>query len=102
MQGALASVFDGLTFQRSLSGLDKLQIAEEQGIQFPPALREHMASSPAKYEGDYEAEDFSVEFYAEATELLSELGVVIHGTTTESEPLFALLEERFGWILTHP
>ena len=68
VQSVLADIFPGVTLQRSLSGLEKLQTAEAQGITFPTILRKHMASTPAKYEGDYAGADFSIEFYADAAD----------------------------------
>ena len=102
VQGVLADIFSGVVLQRSLSGLEKLQTAEAQGITFPTILRKHMASTPAKYEGDYAGADFSIEFYADAADILPKLAVSLRGTTTHAEPLFTLLKERHGWILTHP
>ena len=102
VQSALSAIFPGLALQRSPSGVEKLRLAEAQGSKFPEALREHFLSSPSKLEGDYEGADFSIEFFADVAETISEIGVELRGTTTTSEPLFALLEERFGWILTHP
>jgi hypothetical protein len=102
VQTALSSVFSGVTLHRSLSGIEKLQIATEQGITFPEILREHLASSPSKYEGAYESAEFSVEFYMDDSEVIQEIGVVLRGTTSRSKTFFALLGERFGWIITHP
>ncbi len=102
VQSVLADIFTGVALQRSLSGQEKLQTAEAQGITFPAGMREHMASAPATYEGDYTGADFSIEFYADAADIIPELGVLLRGTTTHAEPLFTLLKERSGWILTHP
>jgi hypothetical protein len=102
VQSVLADIFPGVDLQRSLSGLEKLHTAEAHGITFPPVVREHMASAPATYEGDYTGADFSIEFYADVADIIPELGVELRGTTTHSEPLFTLLKERYGWLLTHP
>ena len=102
VQRVLTDIFPGVALQRSLSGREKLKAAEAQGVTFPAVLRDHMASSPATFEGDFIGAGFSIEFYAEAGETILELSVVLRGTTTRTEPLFALLEERYSWILTHP
>ncbi len=102
VQSVLADIFPGVALQRSLSGLEKLQTAEAQGITVPAVLREHMASAPATYEGDYTGADFSIELYADVAGTIPELGVVLRGSTTHAESLFAILNERYGWILTHP
>lgn len=102
VQSVLADIFPNLTLERSLSGLEKLQTAEAQGITFPAVLREHMASAPATYQGDYTGTDFSIEFYADAADIIPELSVVLRGTTKHTASQFALLAERYGWILTHP
>jgi hypothetical protein len=98
----LSAIFPGMTLERSLSGLEKLQLAEAQGIAFPKFLREQMASSPAKFEGDYKGSDFSIEFYAPPTEPISELNLVLRGTTASAEPQFARLQAQSGWVVTHP
>ena len=102
VQDVLADIFPGVAFRRTLTGLEKLEAGEARGIIFPEALREHMASVAASYEGHYTGDDFTVEFYADSTDSIEELGVVLRGATTHSESLFALLHDRHGWILTHP
>lgn len=102
VQSALADIFPGVTRELSLTGLHQLQTAKAQGIVFPAIIREHMASAPAVYEGDYVGTDFSIEFYAEAADTILEVNVVLRGTTMHCEPLFALLNDRHGWLLTHP
>jgi hypothetical protein len=99
---ALSSAFPGLVLERSLSGLEKVQLSEAQGINYPKFLRENMAASPAKYEGIYEAADFSIQLYASDAEIVHQISIVLHGTVTNAEPLFALLEKQTGWIVSHP
>lgn len=102
VQHVLIDIFPGVALNRSLSGLEKLQKAEAQGVTFPSAIREHMASRPASYEGDYTGAEFSIYFYMDDAHIIPELGVVLRGNTAHSESLFALLNERYGWILSHP
>ena len=92
VQSALSEIFPGVTLKRSLSGLEKIRNAEAQGVIFPAILREHTASSPPTYEGTYDGNDFSIEFYMNVAEVLPEVHVVLRGKTTSSDPLFALLE----------
>src|SRR5262245_30131449 len=84
VQSVLADIFPGVVLRRYGSGLEKLKAAEAQGIAFPDVLREHMASSPATYEGGYTGAEFSIEFYADAADIIPKLGVVLRGTTTHS------------------
>jgi hypothetical protein len=64
-------------------------------------LCEHLAFFPAKLGADNQGAGFLIEFYTDDAEIIPAIGVVLRGRTTSPDPLFALLEERFGWILTH-
>ena len=52
--------------------------------------------------GDYESPDFVAEFNLGSSNTVQHVGVVLYGTTTASEPMFAVLEQRYGWVTTHP
>jgi hypothetical protein len=82
--------------------VEKLREAAERGVAFPDVIRQHLESSPAQHGGHYQGPDFSAEFYLGSSEVVQRVDVVLYGNTVASEPMFALLEERYGWITTHP
>jgi hypothetical protein len=102
VQQALAVAFPGIVFGRLPSGAEKIRAAAEQGIVFPDVIREHLEQAAAQYGGDYETADFVAEFNLGSSNTVQHVVVVLYGTTTASEPMFALLEQRFGWVTTHP
>lgn len=102
VQQALASAFPGIEFGREPSGAEKLRMAAAKGITFPDILRQHLESRPAQESADYQGAEFSAQFHFGPDEVVQQVDVVLYGTTTASEPMFALLEERFGWVTTHP
>ncbi|MCE9532238.1 MAG: hypothetical protein K8T89_14130 [Planctomycetes bacterium] len=102
VQEALASAFPGIKFGREPSGAEKLLMAEAKGVRFPDSLRQHLESSPAQAGADYEGPDFSAQFHFGPNDVVQIVDVVLYGTTTASDPMFARLKEQYGWITTHP
>jgi hypothetical protein len=102
VQKALAAAFPGVVLGRLPSGVEKIQAAQERGVDFPDVLRQHLESSPARWGGDYEGPDFSAQFHFGMAEVVQHVDVVLYGTTVASEPNFALLEREYGWVTTFP
>lgn len=51
VEGVLASLFPGVAFGLSLSGLEKLEAMESKGVTLPAVLREHLVSGPCEIRG---------------------------------------------------
>ncbi len=102
VQQALAVAFPSIVLGRLPSGVEKIRAAAEQGVVFPDILRQHLESSLAQHGGDYQGPDFSAQFNLGSSEVVKQVDVVLYGTTVSSEPMFALLQERYGWVTTHP
>lgn len=102
VQQALATAFPGIRFGRLPSGAEKIRAAEEQGVVFPEIIRQHLESSPARHGGESEGPELSAQFSLGSSEPVPHVDVVLYGDTVASEPMFARLEERYGWITTHP
>jgi hypothetical protein len=102
VEQALATVFPGIELGRLASGEEKIRAAAEQGVVFPDIIRQHLESSPAQRGGDYKGPDFSAQFMFESSEIVQQVDAVLYGNTVASEPMFALLEQRYGWVTTHP
>lgn len=102
VQQALASAFPGIKFGREPSGAEKLRIATAQGITFPDIFRKHFESSRAQEGAEYQGPEFSAQFHFGPDEVVQQVDIVLYARTTASEPMFTLLEERYGWITTYP
>jgi hypothetical protein len=102
VKDALAIAFPGIVFGLLPSGVDKIRLAAERGIAFPESLREQLERIPARNGGDYEGPDFSAQFSLGTSKIVQQIDVILYGNTVASGPMFAVLEERFGWVTTHP
>src|SRR5262245_54895878 len=102
VQQALAAAFPGIVFGRLPSGKEKIRAAAEQGLVFPDVIRESFARMPAQHGAEFKGAEFSASFILGAEQTVKQVDVLLYGKTTASEPNFALLKERFGWITTHP
>jgi len=102
VQEALSSLFIGLAWRRSSTGHQRLESLANEGVSIPDFIRQQLAEIPVNYESIYQSANFSVEFYMAVSEPVLCVNAVLRGTTTASEPFFALLKERFDWITTHP
>jgi hypothetical protein len=102
VQQVLATAFPGIVLGRLPSGAEKIQAAAERGVVFPDILRQHLESAPAQYSGEYEGANFSAQFSLGAAEVVQHVDLVLYGTTVASEPMFEVLERRYGWVTTYP
>ena len=102
IQKALQETFPGIVLGMLPSGAEKIRAAEEQGIVFPDVIRQSLESTPAKHGGEYEGPEFSAQFDLGPSNVVQSVSVMLYGTTTASEAVFAILEERYGWIATFP
>ncbi len=57
VQGVISEIFPETRFYWTTSGPEKLKMAEERGIQFPPELHQSLTSLPSLLEGIYESGD---------------------------------------------
>jgi hypothetical protein len=99
---ALAVAFPGIELGLLPSGTEKIRAAAEHGIVFPDVIRQALESTPAEHGGDYEGLGFSAQFNLGSSEIVKQVDIVLYGKTAASGPMFALLEERYGWVTTHP
>ena len=102
VQQALADVFPGIVLGRLPSGAEKIRRAAERGVVFPESIRQSLQPIPAKYGGEYAGPSFSAQFNLGAAEMVQQIDVLLYGKAVASDPMFALLERRYGWVTTHP
>ena len=62
VQGLIRSIFDSVTFAWTQSGPEKIKLAKERGIEFPPALAKSLAISPSLLEGRAAGSGWQISF----------------------------------------
>ena len=58
VMSAISKAFPKVQFYREPSGMDKLAVLKEQGVEFPDVLRRHFEETPATLQGDHEGDGF--------------------------------------------
>ena len=101
VQRALADTFPGVTFGMLPSGQSVLDTMAKYGP-VPDVFRRNLESRPMGYGGVYEGQCFSAEFDLGPEEIVSHIDIILRGTTTAAAPMLRLLNEQYGWIITHP
>src|SRR5262249_3196864 len=89
-------LFPSVQFGWTTSGPEKLQIAKERGIKFPPDLQEALKTLPSLLEGLAEGEGYHVTFGLGHQEPVSCLYVTPRGHAVELEYGLAALEAEAG------
>src|SRR5262245_55575399 len=95
VQNSLAAAFPGIVFGRRPGGEEKIRAAAEKGVVFPDIIRESLERSPAELGGEFEGSDFSASFVLGPSETVQRVHVLLYGNTTSSEPMLAILRQRF-------
>lgn len=75
----ISRIFPTAQFGSEPSGVEKVRIAEAQGIKFPSIIRESMISQPAKQVAEFEGDDVSFSFDFGAEGLVREIAVEVRG-----------------------
>jgi hypothetical protein len=92
----LSRIFPGVRFGTEPSGVEKLRIAEAQGIKFPPFLRETMISQPAKHGADLEVDGVSLRFYFGCEDVVRDIHLEVRGAG-DPFPFLRQLAAVDGW-----
>jgi hypothetical protein len=79
IQSLIRTHFRSVRFRRTTSGQEKLRIAIERGVEFPPALRASLESLPSLIEGVAEGPGWHVAFGLRHLNPLTELVVQPRG-----------------------
>lgn len=88
--------FPSVTFHWTTSGLEKLRIAKERGIEFPPALREGLESLPSLLEGVAEGPGWRIDFGLNHLDPVRELVIEPRGDYEKIEAHVRSIEETLG------
>ena len=99
VEAMLRAIVPDLVFGWRTSGPEKIRLAAERGIEFPPAVREHLQSFPALYEAVAEGDGYYVEFCLGPSEPVTELVVEPRGDHPELHQWLRELEARVGTTL---
>ncbi|MBA4064245.1 MAG: hypothetical protein C0501_11125 [Isosphaera sp.] len=62
VQALIHRLFPAVVFGWTTSGPDKLRIAKERGVEFPPVIRESLETLPSLLEGVAEGDGYHVTF----------------------------------------
>ncbi len=96
IQTMLQRFFPNIKFHRTTCGLEKLRIAKECGIVFPPAMQEILPSLPSLLEGVAEGEDWRVDFGLGSSDPVKELIMTPRGSHTDLDKSLSEIEATLG------
>ena len=96
LQALIRTHFPGIKFYWTMSGLERLRIAKEGGIEFPPALREGMESFPSLLEGVAEGPGWHILFGLGYVDPVTELVMQARGEYAKIEASVHAIEETLG------
>lgn len=96
VQALIRSVFPDARFGWTTSGPEKLRIAEERGIEFPPAMRKALETLPSLHEGRAALGDVFVEFGLGYEEPVRCLYVTPRGDAPDLDDKLSALKVAFG------
>jgi len=96
VQSLIREVFPTVEFQWTQSGPDKLALAAERGIEFPPELREALKTLPSLLEGRFATDEALVEFGLGFQEPVRCLYVTPRGSSATLNQQLSKLEAKVG------
>ncbi len=96
VQALIRRAFPDVEFGWTTSGLEKLRLAKERGIELPPQLRQALESLPSLLEGVAESEEYHVTFGLGHEEPVTCLYVTPRGMAPELDRGLAALEAVAG------
>ncbi len=96
VRAIIEAVFPEVQFGWTTSGLEKLRIAAERGIEFPPAMRASLEKLPSLLEGRAALADALVEFGLGYEEPVCCLYVTPRGDATDLAERLSALERAVG------
>jgi hypothetical protein len=96
IQSLIRTHFPSAQFRRTTSGQEKLRIAKERGIEFPPALRASLESLPSLVEGVAEGAGWHVTFGLGPGDPLAELVVEPRGDHADVDAGLRAIERALG------
>lgn len=96
LQALIRKVFPDVRFGWTTSGLEKLQIAKERGIELPPPIRQGLESLPSLLEGVAEGDGWRVMFGLGHKNPITELILEPRGEHASMEQWIAEIETALG------
>ena len=98
VEARIRAMFPSIAFRWTLSGPEKMALAAERGITFPPALMDILPGLPSLREGVAEGDGFHVTFGLGHEEPVPCLYVTPRGSAPELERGLAALEADAGAV----
>jgi hypothetical protein len=97
IQTLIRTHFPSVKFYWTTSGLEKLRIAKERGIEFPPVLRQGLETLPSLLEGVAEGSGWRIDFGLGHLDPVTELIIEPRGDEYETiEPRVREMEKVLG------
>jgi hypothetical protein len=96
IQTLIRTHFPSVDFRWTTSGVEKLRIAKERGIELPPALREGLESLPSLLEGVAEGPSWRVLFGLNHSDPVRELVMEWRGDDAQMEEGVRAIERSLG------
>jgi hypothetical protein len=99
VMSGISKAFPKVQFYQEPSGMEKLAVLKEQGVEFPDVLRRHYEETPATHLGDYEGDGFSIRFFLGSGGEAATVDAEVRGDTERVYPLLCNLAEANQWVV---
>jgi hypothetical protein len=98
----LTTMFPGLSFEWSRTGVDELAILGARGVELPDLVRRVVAAKPSYLCGSLEDGPLSVSFNLGTGDPVTTIWATVRGDQAAAEAALTGLRRRAGWVLTLP
>jgi hypothetical protein len=96
VRATVSRLFPGVEFFWTTSGVEKVRLATERGVELPEHIRQWMETIPSLLEGACEGDDYYVEFGLGHEEPVAALYVEPRGESEELQRRLAALGQEYG------
>lgn len=93
--------FSGIFFDWSPSGMDRIEAARRQGIEFPPPLREAMENIPRSFRGDWNGPDGCLELFWDGEAAATAINLEFRGVWETSDRIWDDILRHQEWQIEY-
>lgn len=97
---ALSRHLPGVEFGWTQSGNEKLDAMSVQGVDATDSVRAQLAAQPAQYEGVWETDDWTAQFFLGDPEVVRSFGAALGGDIDKGRSIIQLVCDDNGWAIT--
>jgi len=76
-------------------------MARSHGVEYPPEVRKHFETAPAKFEGLWEGPDGFLQLYWDGEVGTTHLNLEFRGDWNQSDMIWSELLPQFGWQIEY-